>query len=238
MKAEPLTVLYEDNDILVCIKPAGIASESSGVSSGDLVSMIKTYLVKSRPGHEPYLGVIHRLDQPVRGILVFALNPAAAANLSRQVQSDEMGKYYTATVHGNIESVTMKSPEIIKASDGSIQLTHYLIKDSRKSMACVVNEGRKGPDGKIAKAARLSYRMLSYDSTDDTSTLRITLYTGRFHQIRAQLSAIGHPILGDVKYGGCIPEGGAKSQIALCADELHFKHPTTGKQMTFSLDEI
>lgn len=228
------TVLFEDNDILVCHKPAGVATESASIKTKDMVSLVKKYLCENSGKSDPYLGVIHRLDQPVSGILVFAKTPAAAASLSAQVQTDDMGKYYTATVHGNLSTVNVDTKSV---SDDWVLLTDYLLKDSKSNKAIIVNKGKKGPDGKPAKEAKLLYRIKSYNSTNDTTVLGIKLLTGRFHQIRAQLANIGHPILGDVKYGAepINSSDSGRSGIALTADELHFKHPSTGKEMQFNI---
>lgn len=228
------TVLFEDNDILVCHKPAGIATESASIKTEDMVSLVKKYLCESYGKSDPYLGLIHRLDQPVSGILVFAKTPAAAASLSAQVKTDDMGKYYKATVHGNLYPVSGTAESSISEW---VLLTDYLLKESKSNRAVIVNKGKKGADGKPAKEAKLLYKTLSYDPDTDSSVLQIKLLTGRFHQIRAQLSNIGHPILGDVKYGAepinSLDSG--RSGIALTADELHFKHPTTGKEMQFNI---
>lgn len=222
MKSEELDVLFEDNEIIVCFKPAGIAVESADIRSVDMVSLIKSYLSKNA---DPYLGIIHRLDQPVSGILVFAKTPAAAAKLSHQVQTDDMSKFYSATVQGDARKINGNLPSVSFNSDDSITITDYLIKDSRLNKALTVPSGNKS-----AKEARLILRVLSYNEVDDTSVLRIKLLTGRFHQIRAQLSNLGYPILGDVKYGAVADN--TFRGIALCADELSFIHPSTGKRIT------
>lgn len=217
MKNEALNILYEDNSILVCVKPAGVATESANMRTPDMVSMAKSYLKPAK-----YLGVVHRLDQPVSGILVMAKTQAAAASLSKQLQGDDMGKYYTATVEGEI---TDSDPTLI---------TNYLIKDSKVGKALIVSENQKGPDGKPAREAKLTFEIKSYNPENDTTELLVKLLTGRFHQIRAQLSNMGHPILGDVKYGA-MTDRYPKGQIALCASELHFKHPKTMKDMKFTI---
>lgn len=237
-----MTILYEDNDILVCIKPAGIATESANIRNADMVSMVKSHL-----GVAPYVGLIHRLDQPVSGILVFAKNPAAAANLSKQVQTDDMQKYYTAIVEGNVLDIDHSLPYINVNSVGSITVTNYLIKDNRQNKAMVVDRRRKDFNGKPAKEASLTLEVISYNSEDNTSTLRIHLLTGRFHQIRAQLSNLGHPIVGDTKYDALTNLSGIDEEkrpsclknnekgIALCASELSFKHPRTQLYLSYSI---
>ena len=216
---ERMKPLYEDDEILICEKSAGMATESANIREKDLVSAVRNYLGGN------YVGLVHRLDQPVSGLLVFAKTPEAAAKLSRQVQTSDMGKSYLATVEGKLDAAA--SPVI---------LSDYLIKDAKKKMALVVEEHTKDANGKEAKQARLSYEVLSYDPLTDTTELKIDLLTGRFHQIRAQLSHLGHPILRDVKYGAkkpADPEGSAG--IALCAYSLSFHHPKTGEEMHFQI---
>ncbi len=221
-----MQILFEDKDILVVVKPAGVATESANIRNRDIVSEARAHL----GNQNSFLGLVHRLDQPVSGILVLAKTQKAAANLSRQVQTDDMKKYYRAVVEGRLDS---QSP----ASLQEILLTNYLVKDSKQSKAFIVNKGSKGPDGKIAKEASLSYQILSYDESADTSTLRIHLHTGRFHQIRAQLSHLGHPILGDLKYGSKKPAADSATGISLCAYELSFLHPVTSKRLDFIIPD-
>lgn len=214
-----INVIYEDNEILVCMKPAGMATESANIRDKDLISEIRSYL-KDR-----YVGLIHRLDQPVSGLLVFAKTPAAAASLSTQLKTADLCKYYRAEVEGKMED-----------TGAPVLVTDFLIKDPKTSKAVIVSEQQKDAHGKPARKAMLSYEILSYDPVTDTTSLRIHLMTGRFHQIRAQLSHLGHPILKDVKYGAKKPaDPNGSAGIALCAYELRFSHPKTGKQMQFSL---
>jgi len=201
-------ILFEDKDILVCQKPAGIAVQSAGIGSMDLESMLKNYLAEKAPGSVPYLAVVHRLDQPVEGLLVFAKNQKAAAQLNRQMTSGKIKKEYLA--------VTDRKPLKDKG-----QLTDYLKKDGRTNTSSVE---QKGTDG--AKEARLSYVVLE---TGERTLLKIHLDTGRHHQIRVQMAHAKMPLLGDKKYGGSdFPKG-----LALCAAGLSFCHPTTGKPMSF-----
>lgn len=211
--------LYEDDEILICEKNADVATESANIREKDLVSLVREYLGGA------YVGLVHRLDRPVSGLLVFAKTPEAAAALSKQVQTADMGKTYLATVEGKLE-----------ATPSPVLLSDYLIKDAKQKMALVVPEHTKDANGKAAKPARLSYEVISYDPLADTTALKIDLLTGRFHQIRAQLSHLGHPVLRDVKYGAkkpANPEGPAG--IALCAYSLSFHHPKTGEKMHFQI---
>lgn len=203
-------ILYEDNDLIVCEKPAGIATQSSRIGSPDMVSILKNYLRRCMPGQPPYLAVIHRLDQPVTGLLVFAKNKKAAAGLTRQLTSSGFGKHYLALLS-----------RIPDNAEGD--LTDYLLKDNRTNTSHVC-----APDTPGAKEARLHYRILE---TGEASALaEITLDTGRHHQIRVQMAHLGCPLIGDTKYGGP-----AASQLQLSAYRLTFRHPSTNKHMEFTL---
>lgn len=212
-------ILYEDAEILVMRKPAGTAVQSAGFGSMDLESAIKNYLVLKNPGKMPYLGIVHRLDQPVEGVLVFAKTPFAAKELSRQMTAGELGKYYYA--------VTDQKPKEEKAI-----LEDPLLKDGKKNISRVVLKGTPG-----SKIARLSYEVM--DETEDQSTasgkkylLKIKLDTGRHHQIRVQLSHAGMPLLGDKKYN---PEEKSGYPLSLCSFRLEFVHPKKKKIQQFEI---
>ncbi len=202
----------------MCEKPAGLATQTANVRETDLVSEIRQYL------NNGYVGVIHRLDRPVAGLLVFAKTPSAAASLSKQVQTEDMGKTYLAFAEGRI-----------RQTDDPVLLENFLLHDRKRSVAVVVPD-KEAANRKDCKRARLTYRVLSYDDTEDVTKLEIRLQTGRFHQIRAQLSHIGHPVLGDVKYGAKKPAASEETAgIALYAYQLRFMHPVTGKEMFFQM---
>lgn len=212
----PFSILYEDKDILVCEKPHGVPTQSKRIGSPDMVSLLKNHIAGQKPGtHDPYLAVIHRLDQPVRGILVFAKTPVAAKSLNRQLQSQGFGKYYRALVYG--------IPE--KCED---TLEDYMVKDARTNTSRICTA-----DTKDAKLARLHYRTLN--TSENCTELEIQLDTGRHHQIRCQLAHIGCPILGDAKYH---PNAQAlpRRHICLCAFRLEFDHPTTHKHLRFEIE--
>ncbi len=204
-----LEILYEDEDILVCYKPAGIATQTSKASEQDMVSLIRNYLVAK--GQEPYVGVIHRLDQPVEGILVFGKNAAASAILSKELKEYSFAKHYLAIV--TRESIP---------DEGVLE--DYIVKDGKKSRAMIVDASNPR-----AKRAVLSYRKVG--QVDNLCLLRVKLETGRFHQIRVQFASRTAPILGDVKYGGTKNEAG----LCLCAYRLHFTHPVTEEAMGFTI---
>jgi 23S rRNA pseudouridine1911/1915/1917 synthase len=229
-----LEILYEDADILVCVKPHGVATQSKRIGSPDMVNLLKNYLYQKEPGKgEPYLAVIHRLDQPVKGILVFAKTPAAAKKLNQQLQSKGFGKYYHALVSG-------RPP---KAED---TLENYLVKDGRTNTSRVCSADTPG-----AKIARLHYKILktepenvveckqAQENTDDLvckeTLLEVHLDTGRHHQIRVQLSHMGCPIVGDTKYHPQAKDKAGWQEIQLCAYKLDFSHPRTNKPMHFEI---
>lgn len=211
-------ILYEDQHIIVCQKEAGIAVQTARMSQIDMESALKSYLAaknnektynQNNNGKIPYLAVIHRLDQPVRGVLVFAKTPFAAKNLNAQVTNHSIGKYYLAEVDGVIP----------KEMD---TLEDYLLKDARTNTSKVVKKGT--PNSKRA--------VLHYKKRDE-HTIEIELVSGRHHQIRVQLSHAGMPLKGDMKYN---PEA-VPGRLGLCAYHLVFKHPKTGKEMEFYYKE-
>lgn len=215
-------IIYEDDHILVCHKPAGLATQSAKVGQPDMVSELKNYLTKQVKG-APYLGVVHRLDQPVEGLLVFAKTQAAAGKLTAQLAGGTLNKQYYALVCG-------------KPAKEAGELVDYLRKEG--NLAKVSNN-----QDKEAKKAVLQYRILSGMQLEDDqyiSLLDIHIDTGRFHQIRAQLANAGWPILGDGKYGSELSVEVSKKlkirNVALYAYRLELKHPATGKQLEFSIE--
>lgn len=205
-----LNILYEDDHLLVCRKPSGIAVQNASVSRKDMESMARTHLMEKYGKANPYLAVVHRIDQPVEGLVVFAKTPKAASSLSAQVQDGRMKKEYLAAVCGSL------SPK-------SGTLVHFLKKEpSNRSRA--VPEKTPG-----AKKAVLDYEVL--EEAEGLSLVRIRLKTGRHHQIRVQMAASGVPLYADAKYN---PEPGPGGNIALCASALEFVHPADGKKMNFA----
>ena len=272
-------IIYEDSEILVAEKPAGLESQASRKFEPDMVSEIRNYLVRSQkkrereqrrelstkpstslstPAAAPYVGVIHRLDKPVSGVMVYAKTKRAAAALSEQVQSHKMKKIYTAVVHGRPVNMV----------DNYVD---YMVKTPDGNYSQVVDKGITG-----AKKAELSYEVLkTIDGKiagmpeTELSLVRISLKTGRHHQIRVQMAHHGTPLYGDMKYG--VPVGTAKldkkenadqgtmkaagnrnmpgirtagnmgsgrESIALCASSLTFFHPVTKKEMTFEIKPV
>ncbi len=210
-------ILYEDKEILVCRKPAGMPVQAARIGTMDMENALKNYLAQKNPGKMPYLGVIHRLDQPVEGILVFAKTSGAAGNLSKQIMAGGAGKYYLAIVEG-------------KAKESEGTLTDYLKKNGKANMSEAVSANTLG-----AKKAILHYKVLDQKEINGKirTLLRIKLETGRHHQIRVQLSHAGMPLLGDRKYN---PLGEKGTSLGLCSSSLEFKHPKTGKTMKFETE--
>lgn len=204
-----IPVLYEDNHLLVVDKPAGMASQADGHATTDLLSELKDYikLKYDKPG-DVYLGLVHRLDQPVSGIMVFARTSKAAARLSEQVRDRVFKKTYRAVLMGS-------PPEM------SGTLKHYIWKDDTKNKVVVYNK-----PGADAKPAILHYTVVKKDK--ETTTVEIELETGRPHQIRAQFAHVKCPLKGDGKYGKS--DG---TDLALRAIRLGFHHPITKKWMVF-----
>ena len=260
---DALNIKYEDPEMILVIKPAGVATESRRVGEKDMLSMVKTYRVER--GESDYAGMLHRLDQPVGGLLLFAKTKEAAVKLSKQIQDGAIEKYYKALLCGRIEE------------EG--ELTDYLLRDGKTNISRVVEKGTSG-----AKKASLKFRRLevfsgevngkperSSLSEDDSfsekqsasgrdciSLVEIKLATGRHHQIRVQMAHHGFPLLGDRKYtlipqcevhkdgnivsGQCSdlpqPQAFFKEEKlqgpALFAWRLKFRHPKTGKWMDFT----
>lgn len=203
-------IRYEDKDIFVCYKPAGLAVQSARMGQMDMESLLKNYEASKNPGQMPFVGVVHRLDQPVEGLLVFGKNKKATAKLNQNLAQEGLGKKYLAVVHG---IVTEKG-----------RLEDYLKKDVRQNASSVVQKGTSQ-----SKKAVLSYEPLQ---TKDLMTLvEIEIDTGRHHQIRVQMSHAGMPLAGDKKYGR---EDGI-DHVALCAHKIVFPHPITGKKMKFEI---
>ena len=207
-----LEVIYEDNHIIVVKKEPNIPSQADKTEDIDMLTIIKQYLKEkyNKPGNV-YLGLVHRLDRPVVGVMVFAKTSNAASRLSEQVRDKIFRKKYLAVVDGKFEE-----------TKGVLE--DYLYKDERNNMSKVVNKEKKN-----SKLAKLDYEVLTYNEVKDLSLVKVNLHTGRHHQIRVQLSHSGHSIFGDQKYG----TRGKGKQIALWAYELTIQHPITKEEMTF-----
>ncbi len=216
-------ILYEDNDIIVCHKPAGMPVQSAKGTVMDMESELKSYLKKNTGS--AYLGIVHRLDQPVEGIILFARNQKAAAFLSKRIGVGEdgpgMNKIYEARIFGHMTS-----------DEGSLESVLGFDKKDNRAYVCSEEDG--------GKKAFLEYKRISSDSLTDT--LMIRLHTGRHHQIRMQMLENDTPLLGDNKYYTKeSQEYSAEKRIknvCLRAVSLEFKHPSSGKNMKFELDML
>ena len=215
-----LKVLYEDQEIIVVVKPAGVESQAAKKFAPDMLSEIKKHMVINKlctPGKEPYVAVIHRLDKPVSGVMVYAKTKKAAAALSEQVQNRKMDKFYEAVVCG-------------KPVNNVDNFVDYLKKSVDGNYSQIVDKGENE-----SKRAELSYELLKTVETEngELSHVRIHLLTGRHHQIRVQFSGHDLPLYGDGRYNPMFV--GKREPLALCAVSLAFDHPTTGNRMEFSM---
>lgn len=207
-----IKVLYEDNHIIVVEKPPNIPSQGDKTNDENMIDIIKRYIKEkyNKPGNV-YVGLVHRLDRPVGGVMVFAKTSKAASRLSEQVRNKIFKKEYLAIVDGKLEN-----------KSGTLE--DYLLKNEKNNMSKVVPENTKN-----AKYAKLDYEVLKYDSDINLSVLKVLLHTGRHHQIRVQLANSGHSICGDQKYG----TRGRGKQISLWAYSLTIVHPITKEEMKF-----
>ena len=211
-----LKVLYEDNHIIVVVKPFNIPSQGDKTGDIDMLTIIKEYIKEkyNKPG-DVYLGLVHRLDRPTGGVMVFARTSKAAARLSEQIRKNEFEKKYLAVVNGKIDP-----------PNG--ELEDYLFKLQKSNTSYVVR-----PNKKDAKHALLEYNTKNYNKELDLSMVEITLKTGRHHQIRVQFASRGHSLYGDQKYGLKQNSKYGKQQLALWAYSLSFEHPTLKTKLLF-----
>ena len=207
-----LRVLYEDNHVIVVVKEKNVLSQADNTHDIDMLTIIKKYLKEkyNKPGNV-YLGLVHRLDRPVGGIMVFAKTSKAASRLSDQVRKKEIKKTYMAVVKG-----------IIKKDEDTF--VDYLLKlDNGNTIVTSKNKG---------KESVLTYKVLKRNYEKNETLVSIDLKTGRHHQIRVQFASRGYPLCGDQRYGKS-----DKTQIALCAYKLEFIHPTTKQLMKFEIEK-
>lgn len=233
-------IVYEDEAVLVIRKPAGLATESAGIGQKDVVSELKNYVAKKNPGKMPYLGIVHRLDQPVEGLLVFAKTKKAAENLTAQLGKGMLKKEYLAVVCGKVpENIGRLVDYLIKVNGMAVvkDAADAQVKDAADAQI------KDAADAQVKQAAdpQAKKAVLTYTKKAETgrlTLLAVQIETGRFHQIRAQLSHAGFPILGDEKYGSEESKELSREKkirfTALCAASLSFRHPVTGKTMAFT----
>ena len=214
MKREDLIVLYEDNHIIVVLKPQNIPSCEDESKDKDLLTVIKEYIkVKENKAGNVYIGLVHRLDRPTGGVMVYAKSSKAAARLSEQMKNGDFQKIYSAVLVG--------SP---KEKEGTLK--NYLKKNPINNMVYVAPQTVEG-----AKYAELEYKVL--EEKNGLSLGLIKLHTGRSHQIRVQFANIGTPVYGDMRYGG---EKAVKGKLALWATSLSFSHPVSKERMCFKIE--
>lgn len=208
----PCIIVYEDNHLLVVQKPPMLPVQADASGDQDLLSALKNYIGEKyqKPG-AVYLGLVHRLDRPAGGLMVFARTSKAAARLSEQVRTHSLKRRYLAVVCGNV-----------MPQQG--QMEDWLLKDSRENTSRAVPEGTPG-----AKPARLNYRVVAQNQ--GLSLVNVQLQTGRSHQIRVQFSTRGWPLWGDQRYN---PAAMAGQPLALFSCQLSLMHPTTKQQMNFT----
>ncbi len=207
-----IKIIYEDNHIIVVEKKPNVPSQADKTEDMDMLTLIKKYLKqKYNKQGNVYLALVHRLDRPVGGVMVFAKTSKAASRLSEQVREKKLEKKYLAVVYGKIDK-----------QKGTLE--DYLYKDERHNISKVVSKDKKN-----SKLAILDYEVLTYNELKKLSLVKVNLHTGRHHQIRVQFANFGHSIFGDQKYG----IRGKNKQIALWAYELTILHPITKEKITF-----
>lgn len=233
--------LYEDEDILVCHKPAGIATEGAKVSSIDLISAARNYIARKSgaKGVKPYVATVHRLDQPVEGVVILAKTKKAAGSISEQIKNRKTEKYYYALCYGNVPSDSGKLTDyLVRREDSLAMVVSEDEKDSYKDGVITLSTGEKircvGGD---VKKAELEYTVIYRD--ENATLLKIKLLTGRFHQIRVQLSHMGFPILGERSYASAesqvYSEENNIRNICLVSYRFVLRHPSTGKRCEFEI---
>ena len=201
-----LNVLYEDQHIIVVVKPSGILSQEDSTKDPDMLTLIKDYIKikENKPGNV-FLGLVHRLDRMTSGIMVFAKRSKAAAKLQKQIEEKNFKKSYLALVEGKINN--------------NGHLENYLSKNEKEVKSYITNKNQ-------GKFASLDYELVSYENNN--SLVKVYLHTGRHHQIRVQMAGINHPLVGDNLYGSKI-----KTNLKLHAYKLEFLHPMTNEKLIF-----
>ena len=207
-----LNVLFEDNHLIVVEKPQNVPSQEDESKDPDLLNMVKNYIKEkyNKPGNV-FVGLVHRLDRPTGGVMVFAKTSKAASRLCEQIKNGSFEKKYFAVVN-------------LKPKDSNARLVHFLKKDNKTNIVTQVPQSEEG-----AKRCELIYKTLETNS--EISLCDIKILTGRSHQIRVQMAAIGNPLFGDAKYNG--DKLGKGFNLALWAVQLKFEHPVTHQIMSF-----
>lgn len=220
-----LKILFEDKNIIVAYKPFGILSQSDGSNAPDMLSIIKEHIKSSeQKSGNVFLGLVHRIDRNVEGVMVFAKRSKAAARLFEQIKSKEFKKSYVAELEGRLDLISLSKFPEAKYIGEWIELTNFLEKDSFSNTVKVVKNKTEN-----SKESVLKFKVLELKA--QTTVVEINLITGRSHQIRAQFSNLGFPLVGDRKYG-------SKSKIEfikLCAFRLEFFHPISKEPLKFEI---
>ncbi len=209
-----LAILYEDPHLIVCLKPPGVPSQPDPTGSEDMTALLSSQLGLATPP-----GIVHRLDRPVGGIMVYPKTKKALSGLNKELQTTGFGKHYLAVCCGI-------------PSQREETLSHWLLRDGRTNASRIVQ-----PKTPNAKEARLSYRVLDEIHTEawgPLSLVAVELETGRHHQIRVQLAGHGLPIWGDTKYNPLFQKRSGWFAMGLFSNAMTFTHPVSGKPMTFS----
>jgi len=220
-----MNILYEDKEIIVVVKEPGVPVQSDKTKDKDMVNMLRNYVVDSKHGCErqkgiPFIGLVHRLDRPVGGVMVFAKTSDALKKLNKQITEGKVSKRYLAVVEApNDENIVYENIN----EKQWMELEDYLLKDGRTNVSKVVKNDVKG-----AKKATLYYRILDIKE-NKIMLLDIKLITGRHHQIRVQMANNKMPLVGDTKYNPHCEKG----QVMLYSYTLGFKHPRTNKQLEY-----
>ncbi len=214
-----IEIIYQDREIVVCHKMPGIPVQTAKARQQDMVSLLRNYLAEQ--GEDTQIFIVHRLDQPVEGLMVFARTKHAAADLSRQSKERGMDKHYLALAEGCF-------------NQPSGMLEDYMLRDGRDNISSVVSKGTNG-----AKLAKLTYEVIKAWKPEETpgqvSLVRVKLHTGRHHQIRVQLAHAGHPLVGDRKYNPNCSQ--TNFPVALCSVKIAFCHPKDGKVIDFDIEK-
>ncbi len=213
MEAKDLKILYEDNQVVVAIKPQNIPSQADESGDKDMLSLVKEYVKEkyNKPG-EAFIGLVHRLDRPTGGIMVFARNSKSASRLGEQLKNGTMKKTYYCVCQGQL-----------KEREGT--LINYLKKDEKENIVKIVPLSEAG-----AKRAELRFKVLQ---TEENETLcQVELVSGRSHQIRVQFAGINCPLVGDKKYGKADMK--KEYNLGLWAGRLEFEHPVSKQKMIFA----
>ena len=208
-------IIFIDNHLIAVTKPAGLLTQPDRNTDESLIDQTRQWIKeKYNKPNNIFLGLVHRLDRNVSGVVLFARTSKAASRLSKQFREGTPKKHYRAIVLG-------------KLKEEHTTLVHYLRKE--KSLRATVFPRETS----TAKRSELSYEVIN--ALENKSLLEVSLSTGRFHQIRAQMAFIGHPIIGDVKYGA--PEPLPNQEIALYAHKLVFSHPVSNEEITLTAPE-